>query len=130
MERFSFTLPANKEYVIAARLLATSLAGVAGFDVEKIEDIRLAVGEACNNAVIHGKSTDSIDMHIELDQEMISISIKDRGPGFDTSRLGAVDLEAYDGSGLGLFIIDSVMDEVKLSSSTNEGTVIQMTKKK
>ena len=130
MDKFSFSLPNNKEYVIAARLMATSLAGVAGFDVEKIEDIRLAVGEACNNAVVHGQKSQHITMDICLEDAAMTIQVTDQGKGFDPKQLSAIDLEHYEGSGLGLFIIDSVMDQVDVKSTTERGTVITMTKKK
>ena len=36
MDQFKLTLPNKREYVISARLAATSIASVFGFDIEKI----------------------------------------------------------------------------------------------
>lgn len=41
------TLPAKVEYLTTARLVAGSLAGQAGFDMEEIEDVKTALSEAC-----------------------------------------------------------------------------------
>lgn len=41
------TLPAKPQYMVMARLLAAAVAGQAGFDVERIEDFKTAVAEAC-----------------------------------------------------------------------------------
>ncbi len=49
----SLTLPTKSEYVSVARLTASVVANNMGFDIESIEDIKVAVGEACNNAVLH-----------------------------------------------------------------------------
>ncbi len=48
MEEFvHLTLPAKAEYLTTARLVAGSLAGQAGFDMEEVEDVKTALSEAC-----------------------------------------------------------------------------------
>lgn len=127
MDRFTLFIPCKKEYVSTARITATSIAGVVGFDIEKIEDIRLAVGEACNNAVIHSRDQKDIRIQMEYDRSMIRISVRDGGIGFVPKEI-TLD-EEYKGSGLGLFIIDSLMDEVNIDSACDEGTCITMVKR-
>ncbi|HWR24465.1 MAG TPA: ATP-binding protein [Feifaniaceae bacterium] len=46
-ETVQMTLPAKAEYLTTVRLVAGSLAGQAGFDMEEIEDIKTALSEAC-----------------------------------------------------------------------------------
>lgn len=128
MDCFKLNLPCKKEYVSSARLMATSIAGTAGFDIEQIEDIRLAVGEACNNAVIHSKDQRDIEISLCVSNEQMSITIRDGGVGFTPSETFTLE-EEYTGSGLGLFIIDALMDEVSIDSNCNEGTCITMIKK-
>lgn len=41
------TLPAKPQYMVMARLIGAAVAGQAGFDVERIEDFKTAVAEAC-----------------------------------------------------------------------------------
>lgn len=130
MDFFSLSLPNKKEFVVAARLLATSVAGSANFDMEAIEDIRMAVGEACNNVVIHSAKSDKIDLDIELLEQEMKITVKDHGVGFTRGARNLIDPEQYTGSGLGLFIIDALMDEVILQSGEEHGTIITMTKKR
>lgn len=43
----SLSLPAKAEYLTAVRLVAGSVAGQAGFDMEEIEDVKTALSEAC-----------------------------------------------------------------------------------
>lgn len=130
MDLFNLTIPNKKEFVSAARLFATSVAGLSGFDVESIEDIRMAVGEACNNVVVHSQNSKKIDLEIELAQDRIRISVFDTGAGFETRLTDAIDPEQYKGSGLGLFIIDALMDDVEIHCVNDKGTTITMTKKR
>ncbi|MDI9472034.1 MAG: ATP-binding protein [Tissierellia bacterium] len=130
MDQFKLTLPNKREYVISARLAATSIASVFGFDIEKIEDIRIAVGEACNNVVLHSKEADSFEMVIELKDETMTVYVCDTGKGFEVDKMPPViDPHDYSGSGLGLFIIETLMDEMKVHS-TDEGTTIIMKKRR
>lgn len=129
MKRFSLTLPSDSKYVIAARLLATSVAGIAGFNVEQIEDIRMAVGEAMNNAVLHSNCNDEVSLDVDVDDSFIQIRVSDHGKGFNPGEV-QMDLNNYQGSGLGLFIIDSLMDEVNIDSKNKAGTSITMRKMK
>ncbi len=128
MDSFKFYIPRKKEYVSCARLTVTSIAAVAGFDVEKIEDIRLAVGEACNNAVLHSNGSDSIEISLVFDSPKITISVKDDGDGFEFDENARTLDDEYNGSGLGIYIIKSLMDDVDITSERNLGTCITMVK--
>ena len=50
-----FSVPGKPEYIGTIRLAVSSLANCAGFDIEAVEDIKVAVSEACSNVVCHGK---------------------------------------------------------------------------
>ena len=130
MEVFKINIPNKKEYVISARLAATSVAGIHGYDIEKIVDIRLAVGEACNNVVLHGRGSESIDIVIEVNDELMKISVSDKGRGFVPREIQNPTPEEYAGSGLGLYIIDSIMDELVVESEEEKGTTIRMIKRR
>lgn len=43
----TLSIPAKAEYLVAVRLVAGTLAGQAGFDVDEIEDVKTACSEAC-----------------------------------------------------------------------------------
>ncbi len=44
-------LPADPAYIIVAKRAASALAAVAGFDVEAVHDLTIAVAQACENAI-------------------------------------------------------------------------------
>jgi serine/threonine-protein kinase RsbW len=48
------TIPVESDLVVLARLTAATVASRAGFDVEEVEDLRLAVDELCVSIVNGG----------------------------------------------------------------------------
>ena len=48
-DKLQFVIPGKPQYITIVRLAVGSAANTAGFDVEEIEDIKTAVGEACKN---------------------------------------------------------------------------------
>lgn len=127
-DNISISIPTKSEYVSVARLTASVLANKIGFDIEEIEDIKVAVGEACNNAVLHGKCKDTYDINFIVSETSFQIEVIDCGSGFKMDEYKAPDLENPKESGLGLFIMKSLMDEVEVKSSNGDGTYIKLIK--
>lgn len=122
-------LPSKAEYVSIARLAASVLSNTIGFDVDEIDDIKVAVGEACNNAVLHGKSEDDVyDINFQISEEKIQIEVRDNGAGFDEEKYEEPDLDNLKGNGLGIYIMKSLMDEVDISRNKDKGTVLKLIK--
>jgi serine/threonine-protein kinase RsbW len=46
-DRVELVFPARGDLVVLARLVASAISARAGFDIEDLEDLRLAVGELC-----------------------------------------------------------------------------------
>ena len=125
----SIKLPSKPEYVSIARLAASVLGNNVGFDIEEIEDIKVAVGEACNNAILHGTSdANYFELCFDVKDDRLDIEVKDNGTGFDKNTYNEPDLENPKESGLGIFIIKSLMDEVDIAGKNGEGTKLLMTK--
>jgi serine/threonine-protein kinase RsbW len=129
-------LPNLPEFVAVARLAAAAVASRMAFDVEAIEDIKMAVGEACTNAIEHGRTADTgtemITISCELMQHALVIRVQDFGPGFDPN---GVEPPYYHSSmlpdeegGLGMVVIEALMDEVTVTSSPEAGTQVCMVK--
>ena len=71
-----FTVPGKPEYVGAVRLAISSAANTAGFDLEDVEDIKIAVSEVCTNVFCCGDMR-TYDVSCELAEDGIIISIDD-----------------------------------------------------
>lgn len=122
-------LPGKPQYVSTVRMVIASLANSAGFDVEAIEDMKVAVSEACTNVVCHGASEDELyEVTFELTDEQFCISVQDQGEGYDMNQYQEPNLDCPKEGGLGLFIIQTLMDEVESTSEPGKGTKIRMVK--
>jgi len=128
-ENVCISLPSKPEYVSIARMTSSVIANKIGFNIEDIEDIKVAVGEACNNAVLHGcDSNRNFDIEFTISRDRVIIKVKDSGKGFDVDKCPRPDICNPKEGGLGIFVIKSLMDNVKVESSPDKGTTIRMIK--
>lgn len=126
-DTIKLTLPCKPDYVMVARMAISAIANKMEFDIEEIDDIKVAVGEACNNAILHGGGEDkTYEIRAILGDEYLQIEVEDRGVGFDIEKCETPDLDNPKAGGLGIFIIKTLMDYVDVSSSDGEGTTIIM----
>jgi serine/threonine-protein kinase RsbW len=73
-------IPAKSVYVGVVRLALASLARTEGLDEDRVEDLRMAVSEACANAVLANEvSGDPVTITWSADGGSIVVEISDRG---------------------------------------------------
>ena len=126
-ETIKMEISSNPQYVSVIRLTTSGIANKIGFCLEDIEDIKVAVSEACTNAIKHSLDN-KFSVEYTIFENGLIITIIDSGKGYDVDSIDVPNLEEPKESGLGLFIIQSLMDEVEIKSNINYGTVIKMTK--
>lgn len=133
----SLRIPADAEYIDIVRLTLYGLANKAGFSYEEIEDMKVAVSEACNNAVLHayegGKPDQSVEIRFETGDDRFTITVKDEGKSFDyeqvverSDSLHSKTLDQIHAGGLGIFMMQALMDDVQVRSGA--GTEVILTK--
>ena len=71
--RCMVTLPPQPRFIRVARLVAAGLANELGFGVDRLDDVRLAIGEACGLAVQVGAS--EVSLSYVLDEGSLSVTI-------------------------------------------------------
>ena len=126
-ETIKMEITANPAYVSIIRLTTSGIANKVGFCMDDIEDLKVAVSEACTNAIKHS-SDDRFTIIYTMIKNGLTIEIIDNGNGYDTSSINEPDIENLKESGMGLFIIEALMDEVSIESQEGKGTSIKMTK--
>ncbi len=130
-------LPPRPEVVSVARLVVGALvASDPAFDEERGADLRLAVSEACTNAIqaqlarrAGGDPSASILVRFTVDLGRIELLVQDHGGGFDPADLTAhpevtdpARLE-HEG-GLGIPLIRLLADQLEFRSSPGGTTVV------
>ena len=128
-------VPARPEFVGLARLVVSSLASSRrDLEDDRIDDLKLAVSEACTNAIeAHAES--DVDERVVVrwreGDDHIEISVEDRGQGFDPAALPehppVTDPERLNFErGLGIPLIRTLVDEVAFETSES-GTAVRLT---
>ena len=93
------------------------------------------MSEAVTNAIIHGYEDNSGEVLLEcvIKNDTVYIKIEDKGKGIENIEEAMSPLYTskpdLGRSGLGFTVMESFMDEVKVSSKVGIGTTIEMTKK-
>jgi serine/threonine-protein kinase RsbW len=128
------TVPAIPEYVAVVRLAATGILARMKFTAEQVEDIKIALSEACTNAVQYAypkkKKDGTISVTLTQKNKSVEICVKDTGCGFDTENPPQRAIKDDDiHMGLGLVFMKSLMDEVTIVSKKNKGTTISLIKR-
>lgn len=132
--KYQKTVPASTEYLIEVRDFVSEHARSHGFTEKQINDIRLAVDEACTNIIKHAYHyDDSKQFVIEMDfrDHNVTVFIIDSGAGFDPTKYQKPDLQDQikrkKRGGMGIYLIKSLMDEVSYSKKNDEN-VLRMKK--
>ena len=120
--------------VVKAERLTEKVGRKCELSESVLQDICIAVTEAFNNAVEHGNNFQAqkfVTVSIDCTADALRITVLDEGSGFD---LEAVEEplapeNISKPNGRGLLIVESIMDEVKITPSTT-GTKVVMIKKR
>ena len=102
------------------------------FQADVIRQVVLAVDEACSNVIKYAYKMDgSKEIRVSLSgvPEGIKISIRDYGDKPDMDTVKPRDLNKVRPGGLGIHLIQSVMDEVTYDLSPDLGTCLMLFKR-
>lgn len=129
----TLAIPARTEYLILARLALAGIAREVPIDAATLADLKLAVTEACGNAVRHAHPAGDgvVTVRYAVDDEAIEIQVEDDGPGMEAPDLaGLQDVELSEG-GMGLAIIHALVDDVAIGpGAAGRGTIVRMRRRR
>jgi anti-sigma regulatory factor (Ser/Thr protein kinase) len=117
------TLPARPENVAVIRHVLGAFAEALQLPDGLVEDMRLAVTEACTNVVRHAYESGHpgpVEVTVLPDDDVVSVVVADHGRGIGAS-------SDISGPGLGLPLIAAIADEVELLPQPGGGSRVAMT---
>jgi len=109
------TIPGDARFLRVARMVASSVATLADFDVDAIDDLRIAVDELCGVLVERGGGT-SIDLRFDVEDVAVVV----RGE----CELGAEPVEDDDRKALWTQILRVVADRYEVTASDGHVTFV------
>ena len=135
MGEIELEIPARPDYLALVRLvIAAAVALEPDVGEATLEDLRLAVSEACANAIdahVAATRTDPVVIRCTSTDDRIDVEIHDRGRGFDLDELEEMPaptdpLRLGHERGLGIPLMRVLADEVEIHSSS-DGTAVRLT---
>ncbi len=126
-------LPSVNGYERIAMECSASFAKIGGLVKERIEDLKTAVSEACLNAMEHGnrgRPDSRVVVTMYLGDKDFKVSVMDEGDGIAMIpqpvdiKKKVENLEPP--NGLGLFLIQQLVDQVEFNKMTDGGHVVKM----
>ena len=118
----SLSLPARAENVAVVRHAIGGLGEALAIDDQTLSDVKLAVTEACTNAVVHaypdGEGPLEVTVHVRENRLMLVVRDEGRGimPRTDSPGLG-----------LGLPLIATLAEALELGTDSEKRTEVRMT---
>ncbi len=122
-------IPAKAEWVAVARLAVAAVGSRLKFSVEEIEDLKLAIAEACTNCIQQAAVAESIEIKCEASSDELKVTVRDDGKGVRLESVKSATGEDPRVGGLGVFLIRSLMDVVEYDADPEGGTRLVMTKR-
>ncbi|MGH2752042.1 MAG: ATP-binding protein [Actinomycetota bacterium] len=133
---FALKLPRDASSVPVARHIVSSTMLELGIDEDCINDVGVAVTEACTNVLKHAREDDDeYEVEVSFNRETAAIRIKDTGRGFDHESLEDAQRGVHElapdltrESGRGIMLMRALVDDLEFTSEPEAGTIVHLTK--
>ena len=115
-------LPARPENVAVVRHVLGAFAEALHLPIEVVQDMRLAVTEACTNVVRHaydGSDPGALEIILRPRDDALDVIVSDHGRGIGPSR-------DTGGPGLGLPLIAALVDSLEVQHAPHAGSRLAM----
>jgi len=116
----TLTIPSSTRFLEEVREFVATHAKDADFSEMVVEQIKMAVDEACTNVIEHsyeGKTEQKVDISVKIDSEKLVVIIRDTGREFDRKAYKEPDLihfaKTKKSGGFGVHIMRKLMDDVE-----------------
>jgi len=120
-------IPARAEWVAVARLAAAAVGSRMRFSVDEIDDLKLAIAEACTNIIQRSEGIENIDLRWDVGPTELRITVSGdgRAPKLESVKGAEEDNKV---GGLGVFLIRALMDTVEYETDQQRGARLVMSK--
>jgi serine/threonine-protein kinase RsbW len=99
-----------------------------GVEAACVDDVSLALTEACTNVLKHSGPGDEYEVTVTMHDDVCSISVTDVGRGFDFDTLQTGDASTEAERGRGVQLMKLLVDRVHFVSKPEAGSVVHMEK--
>ena len=129
---FELRLNGSPRYIEVARMSVGVLASALGFDMEKVEEIEMAVGESCRLLVCHHNQYWSAEYMIScrFADDVLVIDMKDTNIGIIEKNGERCCIDCPNEGEVGAHMIESLMDGCQFIDQKNGRPQIILSKER
>ena len=124
----ALTLPRDEQTVPVARHIVRNAMEQVDVEVTCVDDMELALSEACTNVLLHSGPGDQFVVRLDLEDRLGVIRVVDVGHGVDSAKLEADDALPDDEQGRGLGLMQALVDRFDFTSRPEAGTIVTLEK--
>lgn len=132
MKNFTtITIPSHPKYLSIVRAVSGKIAEFSGMTEREIEDIKLAVNEACSNVIKHAYKGDvnrKIILRFKTSSRGFEVTIDDNGIKVNSDSLIGRDFADIRPGGLGIHFIKKVFDIFAFDEKKKKGNRLRLIK--
>lgn len=130
-------IPNDTKYLATVREAVLDIIQQSNFPAVEVNRIVLAVDEAVANIIEHAYEADSmgeaeIGIHLHADEDRFAVCVSDTGRTFDPAQIMPLNMAEHvrkgHKSGLGIFLMRKIMDEVSYRFAESGRNELRMTK--
>jgi serine/threonine-protein kinase RsbW len=123
------SLPQDAASVPVARRVVAAMLVQTGVERDCLDDVKVALSEACTNVLDHAGSAGSYRITIALEDDLLTMDVADDGQGFVDDRLRPEMAEPLSERGRGAALIEALTDHARFDSVTTGGATAHMSKR-
>jgi len=124
-------IPSEARFLKIIRAAVKHICETMGFIEEDVNNITLAVDEACSNIIKHaycGPTDQPIHITCNLYDDRLEVLLRDFGKKVNIKNIKPRKLDDVRPGGLGVHLIKTVMDIVRYDNSFDQGNQLQLVK--
>ncbi len=127
---YTLSVPSSTQHLEDVRRFVEAHAVEADFPANDVEQLKIAVDEACTNIIKHayrGEDTHRIDIEVLIEKDHFTVRIRDEGKTFHPETYKTPDIlesiRSRRAGGYGVHIIRRLMDRVEYRTRGNMNEV-------
>jgi anti-sigma regulatory factor (Ser/Thr protein kinase) len=131
MKRIELSYPSDPRVVRDVRRRFEEFVRGAPLSSDEVEDLKIALSEACANAICHGSphgAGNQFHVTCFLSNEELVMEVRDEGAGFSPACLCPVP-DDYCPSGRGIFLMEQFCDRLEVEPGPPGGTAVRLIKR-
>lgn len=124
-------IPSHPKYLSVVRNVTSKIGEIYGIDETIVNDLKLAIDEACTNIIRHaykGDTTKRIIIRYTVNPGQYTVVLEDNGIKADINKLKGRDLNDIKPGGLGIHFIKRVFDIFMLDEKKKKGNRLILVK--